>query len=157
MKKVRLPSLYGIRDAAMNWTAAYTRFALSIGFEKGSGCPCNFFYKRGFAMTVHGNDFTSTGSTKNLQWLKAQFESKCKITAKFLGPEPGQEHEIPVLNRIMRGGPGGIVYEHDQRHVEMVVRELGIGGCWQCAHPWHACGARGCERAKRCSGTDPQG
>ena len=61
-----LLSIYGTRDAAMNWTAAYTNFALSIGFEKGKGCPCNFYQKRGLAMTVHGDDFTSTGSTKNL-------------------------------------------------------------------------------------------
>ena len=33
-----LVSFYGTRAAAMNWTAAYTNFALSIGFEKGSGC-----------------------------------------------------------------------------------------------------------------------
>ena len=85
-----LLSLYGIRDAAMNWTAAYTNFALSMGFEKGKGCLYNFCNKRNIAMTVHGDDFTSTGNTRNLKWLKAHFESKFEITATTLGPELGQ-------------------------------------------------------------------
>ena len=77
-------------------------------------------------MIVHGDDFTFTGSTKSLQWLKAQFESKFKITAKILGPELGREHEIHVLNHVMRWESGGIVYEPDQRHAEMVVSALGL-------------------------------
>ena len=77
-------------------------------------------------MIVQGNEFTCTGSSKNFNWLKEQFESKFEITAKILGPELGQECEIRVLNHVLRWEACGIVYEPDQRHAEMVVRELGL-------------------------------
>ena len=119
-------SLYGTRDAAMNWTKVYTDFALENGFEKGGSCPCNFRHPRGLAMTVHGDDFTLAGGTKELLWCKGLFEAKFEITAKVLGPEEGQEREIRVLNRVIRWEAAGIIYEPDQRHAEMVVRELGL-------------------------------
>ena len=31
-----------------------------------------------------------------------------------------------MLNRVLRSEPSGIVYKPDQRHAEMVVRELGL-------------------------------
>ena len=60
-------------------------------------------------MTVHSDDFTSSASTKNLEWLKKRFESKFHITAKILGPEVGQEREIRVLNRVIRWEADGLV------------------------------------------------
>ena len=77
-------------------------------------------------MIVHGDDFMCTGSSKNLQWLKELFESKFEITAEILGPELGQERKIRVLNVVLRWEASGIIYEPDQRHAEMVVRELGL-------------------------------
>ena len=60
-------SLYGTRDAAMNWAAVCTEFLISIGYVQGESWPCNFHHpSRGLATTVHGDDFTSTGSAKNL-------------------------------------------------------------------------------------------
>ena len=104
----------------------YTDFALEMGFEKGESCPCNFRHPKGLAMTVHGNDFALTGGTKELLWCKKMFEAKFEITAKILGHEQGQESEIRVLNRIIRWEAAGVVYEPDQRHVEMIIRELGL-------------------------------
>ena len=119
-------SLYGTRDAALNWTTTYTEFLVGLGFVKGKGCTCNFQHPKGLMLTVHGDDFTSTGSTRDLAWLKVQFETKFEITAKVLGPEAGQEREIRVLNRILRWESNGIVYEPDQRHAEMIIRDLSL-------------------------------
>ena len=52
--------------------------------------------------------------------------AKFEIMAKILGPEEGQEREIRVLNRVLRWEVAGVVYEPDQRHAEIVVRELGL-------------------------------
>ena len=41
-------------------------------------------------------------------------------------PELGQEHEVRVLNRVLRWDPSGLVYEPDQRHAEVIIRELGL-------------------------------
>ena len=51
-------SLYGTRDAAQNWTEAYTKFLVSLGFRRGKASPCNFLHaKREIRLTVHGDDF----------------------------------------------------------------------------------------------------
>ena len=35
-------SLYGTRDAAMNWAKQYTQHLNKIGFQKGRASACNF-------------------------------------------------------------------------------------------------------------------
>ena len=44
----------------------------------------------------------------------------------LLGPKPSHEKEIRVLTRVIAWGESGITYESDQRHSELVVRELGL-------------------------------
>jgi hypothetical protein len=59
-------SLYGTRDAAQNWSNTYSQHLQSIGFSRGKASPCNFWHQgRSIALTVHGNDYTSIGSTVN--------------------------------------------------------------------------------------------
>ena len=120
-------SFYGTRDAPQNWTKTYTDFLVKIGFKVGKGCACNFHHpSRDITLTVHGDDFTAAGSTKELEWLRAQFEARFEITSHVLGPEKGQEGEIRILNRVIRWEEHGIAYEPDQRHADIVVRELGL-------------------------------
>ena len=38
-------SLYGTRDAAVNWTNTFTKHLIEIGFTVGDASPCNFYYK----------------------------------------------------------------------------------------------------------------
>ena len=60
-------SFYGTRDAAQNWTKTYTDFLVGIGFKVGKGCACNFCHPaRDVTLTVHGDDFTAAGATKEL-------------------------------------------------------------------------------------------
>ena len=40
-------SLYGTRDAAMNWAATYTKHLKDLGFLVGKGSPCNFHHRGG--------------------------------------------------------------------------------------------------------------
>ena len=55
-------SLYGTRDAAMNWAKTYTFHLKGLGFIVGSSNPCNFYHpQRDVACTVHGDDYTSAG------------------------------------------------------------------------------------------------
>ena len=50
-------SLYGTRDAAMNWALEYTGYLESLGFIRGASSPCNFRHE-GYELnvTVHGAD-----------------------------------------------------------------------------------------------------
>ena len=64
-------SLYGTRDAAMNWTRAYTEVLKENCFVVGKANPCNVYHpERQISMTVHGDDFTSTGRERDLKWLE---------------------------------------------------------------------------------------
>ena len=120
-------SLYGTRDAAMNWTATFTRHLVELGFAVGKCSPCNFSHSaRDMAVTVHGDDFTCAGSTADLRWLKSKMEEKYEIACEVLGPEAGQQKEIRVLNRVIRWEDDGLAYEPDQRHAEIVIKDLGL-------------------------------
>ena len=39
-----LKSLYGTRDAAFNWTQAYTDALTKLGLSKGESSPCSFWH-----------------------------------------------------------------------------------------------------------------
>ena len=122
-------SLYGTRDAAQNWADSYTKLLKSIGFECGKGSPCNFVHKeRQISLSVHGDDFTSTGPERSLRWLDGQLKAAYEIKTKYLGPEGrlGHVDEVRVLNRVIRWTEDGITYEADQRHGELIVAELGM-------------------------------
>ena len=44
----------------------------------------------------------------------------------ILGPGAKHAQEVRILNRIVRWTKSGIDYEPDQRHAEMVIRDLGL-------------------------------
>ena len=122
-------SFYGIRDAAQNRAATYTKFINACGFRTGKGSPCNFWNEvRDIAITVHCDYFTCCGSAEDLRWLQDKFEAKLEVTASVFGPDAGQSREIRILNRIIRLEKCSIAYGADQRHGELVVRELGLQG-----------------------------
>eukprot|EP00973_Karenia_brevis_P088796 12315265-Karenia_brevis.AAC.1 len=93
-------SLYGTRDAAQNWAKEVDRVFSKLGFRKGGGSPCNFYNAcHDIAVTVHGDDFTSTGPGKSLEWFKGRLEEHFDIKTKVLGPETVDLKEIAILNR----------------------------------------------------------
>ena len=79
-------------------------------------------------MTVHGDDFTCSGSTADLSWLEFKMKQQYEIKSEILGPEKGQKQQVRILNRILTWGEQGIEYEPDQRHAEIAIRELGLEG-----------------------------
>ena len=120
-------SLYGTRDAAMNWSRTYTEFLESCGFIKGRASPCNFFHPvKRISTTVHGDDFTSTGTEAALKWLDAQLKSRFEVKSSMLGPDSHQQQQIRVLNRVLSWESKGLTYEADQRHAEIIIREMGV-------------------------------
>ena len=120
-------SLYGTRDAAKNWTATFTEFLVNSSFTAGLCSPCNFHNAaKDMAVTVHGDDFTCTGSRSSLAWFKGRMEEKFEISCEVLGPDADQQREISILNRTIAWTKDGLTYEADQRHAEIVIRELGL-------------------------------
>ena len=57
-------SLYGTRDAAMNWQEEVAKAMVRWGLKRGKNHPCLYWHAKSGLMTlVHGDDFVSVGST----------------------------------------------------------------------------------------------
>ena len=126
--KLRL-SLYGTRDAAQNWAKEYGGFLVSMGFQKGAASPCNFHHdKKSINLTCHGDDFFVAAPLESIHWLIKEMSKRYELKSQVLGPEEGCHKEVRILNRIVRWTSTSIEYEPDQRHAEMVVKELGLEG-----------------------------
>ena len=77
-------------------------------------------------MTVHGDDFTSTGREKDLRWLDSKLRAKFEIKTDILGPSKDYAKQVRVLNRVTTWTDDGITYEADQRHAEIIVGSLEV-------------------------------
>lgn len=68
----------------------------------------------------------SAGSSEDLLWLRKALEERYAITTEALGDSKGETQDIRVLNRIIPWEKGGISYEPDPRHAEIVAKEMGV-------------------------------
>ena len=129
--------MYGTRDAAQNWQAAFSQQLVSNGFARGNASPCVFYREaRGIRTFVHGDDYVSVGMPSQLKWLEEQLMKKYQIKTQLLGPGEGQLKELKILNRIVTWrGEKGLTYEVDPRHVEIVVEQLKLGEAKPVATP----------------------
>ena len=81
-------------------------------------------------MTVHGDDFASTGTEASLRWLDGKLSEAYELKTKYLGPDVARGHvsEMRVLNRVIAWSEDGITYEPDQRHAELIIKDMGLSG-----------------------------
>ena len=56
-------SLYGTRDAAMNWQEEVAKEMVRIGLTRGTYNPCLYFHsQRNLRSLLHGDDFATVGT-----------------------------------------------------------------------------------------------
>ena len=119
--------MYGTRDAASNWQEHLSRQLEAIGFVRGVGHPSVFHHPgRGLVTLVHGDDYTTAGEPKELQWFKKELEGAYEIKTQLIGPEGTETGK--VLNRVITYVGDGYELEADQRHSEMIAEQLGVTG-----------------------------
>ena len=120
--------LYGTRDAAACWEMCYTKALVEMGFKQGKGSPCCFWNEtRSVKCVVHGDDFTVLGGKSQLEWFSEELAKHFEIKIRgVLGDNKDEVPEIRILNRIIRWTSDGIEYEADQRHAEIIVKEMGL-------------------------------
>ena len=63
---------------------------------------------------------------QELNWLADTLRARWDVKVAMLGPEDHHEQEVKVLNRSIRWTASGIEYEADQRHVQVVIEQLGL-------------------------------
>eukprot|EP00973_Karenia_brevis_P072169 10025940-Karenia_brevis.AAC.1 len=114
-------SLYGTRDAPLNWALTYGNHLRSLGFRSGKASPCIFWHKeKNLRVLVHGDDYACAGTLQELYWLEEMMKKKFEVKTQYLGPEAHCQQEIRFLSRIIRWTSAGIQYEADPRHQEII-------------------------------------
>ena len=120
-------SMYGTRDAALNWAAEYGETLKEAGYKQGVSNPCLFWHQdKDVTIMVHGDDFVAIGNEENLKETKETLNRKYKIKVETLGAGKEDAKEIRVLNKVIRLTQEGLELEADPRHAEIVIRDLGL-------------------------------
>ena len=119
-------SMYGTRDAASNWERDWQGgYQENWGNELVRSSRTLFHNKQKKTSDLtHGDDFVVTGTQESLLEPKKQLESACPITASISGAASATC--IKALNRRVCWGETGILYQHDPRHVDVLVESLGL-------------------------------
>ena len=132
-------SLYGTRDAAMNWQEEVAKEMQGWGFSRDRYNPCLYWNEKTRLRTmVHGDDFVSAGTREAVRAFRRQLEKRFEIKTQVIGSgrgvrtdvrrtdnaEPDEVQEGRVLNRIVRWTQDGWEVEPDQRHADIIVHEL---------------------------------
>ena len=120
--------LYGTRDAALNWQKTVQAHLESLGFVSSKAFPNIYHHvNRGICTLVHGDDYASSGTQANLEWLKAGLERKFEIKTTIIGHEKSDDTECKILKRMIRVTPEGYEYEADPRRADLIVEQLKVG------------------------------
>eukprot|EP00973_Karenia_brevis_P066489 9242322-Karenia_brevis.AAC.1 len=117
--------MYGTRGAAQNWQNCVNDTLVKHGFVQAKSSPCIFWHpSKNIATMVHGDDFVSTATGNALRWLESAIRKSFEITTTVIGPEREDKKQVRVLNRTITYANGGIEYEPDPRHAELIVKDL---------------------------------
>ena len=120
-------SMYGTRDAALNWANEYGDTLKEAGYKQGIINPCLFYHaEKDVTILVHGDDFVAVGHESHLEETKKVLNDKYKIKVETLGDKKEEAKEIRVLNKVIRLTKEGLELEADPRHAELVIRTLGL-------------------------------
>ena len=123
-------SMYGTRAAATNWEYFSRSVMVNLGFTPGKYSPCLFLHEqRRLRAFIHGDDFVLAGTDQHLLWFEV--EAKKHILLKrvaFFGPDPIDDKEMRVLNRILHWDveTDAIEWEGDPRHSDITISQMGL-------------------------------
>ena len=119
-------AMYGTRDAAQNWELEYTEMMVEAGFKQGLYSACVFYHaEKKVRVVVHGDDFTVLGPGKSLDWFRGVIQKRMEVKFKSR-LERGRPGAVWILNRIVTVTENGLEYEADQRHAEILMKDMGV-------------------------------
>ena len=106
----------------------YNRTLLQMGFVAGKASTCVFYHPDlDVRLVVHGDDFVLSGQEKHLHYFADQLKQKYLVKIRgVLGPDQNDQKAITLLNRVVEWTEDGLQIEADPRHVELVLRDLGL-------------------------------
>ncbi len=96
--------LYVTRRAAAGWEDEYAQTMVEkLGFKRGLASDCIFTHpQRRLRCNVYGDDFTTTGGARDLDWFESELEKHYAITRRGrLGPGDNDTKQATLLNRVI--------------------------------------------------------
>ncbi len=120
--------LYGCRPAAQAWEEHYSGVLGAYGFKRLKSVPVAFVHPvRDMMAVVHGDDFVFVGVDEDLdsvlEVLKANYELKNRGR---LGTGERDVKQIDMLGRIIKLEEGGITWQGDPRHQQLLETYFGM-------------------------------
>ena len=99
-----------------------------MGFTSGIASPCCFYHSaRKLSLVVHGDDFTTMGVKKDIDWFEQTLAKHFELKLRGrLGENCDGTQQIRILNRILTLTKEGLLYEADPRHAELIITSLGL-------------------------------
>ena len=115
-------SLYGTRDAAMNWARQHTQHLNKIRFLWKRASACNFVHKsRNIRLRCHGDDFIIVAPCKEIELLMKEMEKEYELKFTIVGPEARLSQEVRILNIRIHWTQEGIQFECVRGHADIVA------------------------------------
>ena len=97
---------------------------------------CNVLFHSAFCRLAQDTSFNRcVANKKSISFVgscKAEYD--VKVRGK-LGPDKADDKHITILNKCVEWTSAGLQYEPDPRHVEILLRELGMENCTPVATP----------------------
>mmetsp|Transcript_61626 Transcript_61626/g.161902 ORF Transcript_61626/g.161902 Transcript_61626/m.161902 type:complete len:376 (-) Transcript_61626:351-1478(-) len=124
--------MYGTQDASAIWQQDWTDCINEGGYSNGKSQPAVFANKEKDARGLcHGDDFCLLAEESVIDEFEGILKKKYDLVrTATLGFGEGEQREASFLNRIVHAVPESqtVEFEADQRHADLIVRELSLGG-----------------------------
>ena len=103
---------------------------LGLGFEEWIVTLGVYVHKkREVQMAIHVDDLIATGKDRELRWLSKELQRLFEMKVDFLGPEKECSQEVAYLGRLIRWTSDGVTIEGDRKHVDNLLKLLGMKEC----------------------------
>ena len=125
-------SLYGTRDAPLIWADEVRQTLVELGFYPSKLQPSVYYHRtEKILVVVHVDDFLISGTESQLKWIREALGQKYDVEGMKIGKSARDEHVMKFLNRTIHWGVDNVIsYEHDPRHIEILLKEWGMAQCW---------------------------
>ncbi len=98
---------------------------VEASFTQRSYCVCVSYHNKEKCVraVVHCDDFTVLRANVDLGWFRGfiQRRMEVKFKSRLQRRRPGA---VRILNRIVTVANGGLEYEADQRHAEILMKDM---------------------------------
>ena len=117
-------AMYGTRAAPLVWHSVVRRVMTQLGFTATKVSPSVYYHHgRDLNVVTHVDDFLCGGDEQHLRWFRKSLEKEFELKYDILGDGPTEKTVVQFLGRLVTWTRGGIRYEGDPKHVNILLGE----------------------------------